>query len=692
MVASVEERVTRLEAELAELRARLTLLEPEAEPVPTRAAAPPARPSSPPPKRRPVESPAPVLAAAERPHSALDLEELLGGRLLALVGGVAVLVGLAFLVALAVDRGWIGEEARVSLAFAGSLALLGAGVWLAERRGRSQAALATVGTATGGLFLSVTAAGSLYGLVPDVVALAAALGVGALAAALAVRWRSPAVAGLGIGGAMLAPVYASSFPSGEGIAFLAVAFAASAAVLLRERWEWLRVAAFAIAMAQLAVWAGWTAVSPPLLLLALGVFGVIGLALAVGYELRMPAEGLRPSTALLVATNALVVGGTGATVLFDDLGERSAGAWMGALAIAHVLLGAALLRFRPASRHVAYLLLGVSLIAADLAFALLVDGAALAVGWAASAAALAALGRRYGEGELVPVTLAGQLSLAIAHTVLFAPPAGVVGGSEAVPYGPLVTIAAAAFACARLARPGEDVWRLLADATGLVTVAYLTAVTVDGVVLLAAFGAQALALAHVGRRTGDRLAEAGAAGFLALAVGHALAFEAPPVGLVDGVRNLGAAVLALAVVAGVSNRLARAAAGIDPGMLRSLAGGAVLYGASLAIVTAFGPATAGLTDAGALDPSQQGQAVLSAFWTLCGLGLLWAGLRLDRQIVRLYGFALLSLAAAKVFLFDMATLESGWRILSFVVLGLLLLAGAFAYQRLRGNDRDPVLP
>jgi hypothetical protein len=222
-------------------------------------------------------------------------------------------------------------------------------------------------------------------------------------------------------------------------------------------------------------------------------------------------------------------------------------------------------------------------------------------------------------------------------------------------------------------------------------VAYLTAVTVDGVALVAAFGAQALALAHVGRRMGDRLAEAGAVGFLALAVGHALAFEAPPVGLVDGVGNLGAAVLALAVVAGVSHRLARAAAGIDPGLLRSLAGGAVLYGASLAIVTAFGPGTPGLTDAGALDPNQQGQAVLSAFWTLCGLGLLWAGLRLDRQIVRLYGFALLSLAAAKVFLFDMATLESGWRILSFVVLGLLLLAAAFAYQRLRRNDRDPVL-
>ncbi len=38
---------------------------------------------------------------------------------------------------------------------------------------------------------------------------------------------------------------------------------------------------------------------------------------------------------------------------------------------------------------------------------------------------------------------------------------------------------------------------------------------------------------------------------------------------------------------------------------------------------------------------------------------------------------------AKVFLYDLSTLESIARVVSFMVLGLLLLAGAFAYQRLR---------
>ena len=40
------------------------------------------------------------------------VEDLLGGRVLGWVGGLAVLVGLVFLLVIAESRGWIGEEAR----------------------------------------------------------------------------------------------------------------------------------------------------------------------------------------------------------------------------------------------------------------------------------------------------------------------------------------------------------------------------------------------------------------------------------------------------------------------------------------------------------------------------------------------------------------------------------------------------
>jgi uncharacterized membrane protein len=81
--------------------------------------------------------------------------------------------------------------------------------------------------------------------------------------------------------------------------------------------------------------------------------------------------------------------------------------------------------------------------------------------------------------------------------------------------------------------------------------------------------------------------------------------------------------------------------------------------------------------------SQHAQLALSAFWAVLGFGSLVAGLVRDLRPLRYGGLALLGLAVAKVFIVDLAKLQSGIRVLSFLALGLLLLAGAFAYQRMR---------
>jgi uncharacterized membrane protein len=76
-----------------------------------------------------------------------------------------------------------------------------------------------------------------------------------------------------------------------------------------------------------------------------------------------------------------------------------------------------------------------------------------------------------------------------------------------------------------------------------------------------------------------------------------------------------------------------------------------------------------------------GQAWLSAFWTAAGLGAVVWGMVRHSPKARLGGLALLGLAIAKVWTYDLSELEELARALSFVALGLLLLAGAFAYQR-----------
>src|SRR5690349_13475212 len=132
----IDERLNGIEARLDRIEEQLGL----------RPETPAERPTVPVPVSVPRRPP----IARQEPRRELDLEELLGGRLLALVGGVTVIVGLLFLVALAVERGWLGEEARTVLAFLGSAVLLGLGAWLYETRDRTQAPLAACGTGLAG--------------------------------------------------------------------------------------------------------------------------------------------------------------------------------------------------------------------------------------------------------------------------------------------------------------------------------------------------------------------------------------------------------------------------------------------------------------------------------------------------------------------------------------------------------------
>ena len=90
-----------------------------------------------------------------------------------------------------------------------------------------------------------------------------------------------------------------------------------------------------------------------------------------------------------------------------------------------------------------------------------------------------------------------------------------------------------------------------------------------------------------------------------------------------------------------------------------------------------------LAGAHAHASTQTSQLALSGFWSALGFAAIVAGLIRDKRVLRLGGLGILTLAVGKVFLVDLAHLESIWRVGSFLAIGLLLLAGAFAYQRVR---------
>ena len=554
-----EARIEAIEKRLARLERLLRVEEPA--PVP----APPAAPMHPPAAPPPVPAREPVRAPD------INLEELFGGRILAWLGGSAVVLGAVFFLVMAVSRGWIDEPTRVVLAFLGSTVLLGVALWLHERKGQTQASLALAAASFASLYASLVVGTVVYDLIADAAGLAIAGLVGAVAAAIAVRWSSQVVGGIGILGALLAPVLVGAGTSSESLAFMALALVAAVAVLVWQEWVWLAFGSFVVGVPQLLDWLDGQRhhLGPALAVLAL--FWALYVVAALAHELRVPTPELRVSSAMLLFADVVLVAGAGWGLLHEAGRHAEATAWVLGVAAAHLALGLATFRGR-ISPQVGALLLALGIAISAIGFALALSGPALVVGWA-------------------------------VHAVL---------------------------------------------------------------------------LAWVAQRTQDERATVGAIGFLALALGHVLVFEVPPDALAHGLDDAANGLIGIATVAAAATLCSRLLIGREPPwreILESVTAGLLVYLVSVGIVDASGATAAGST--------QSGQLLLSAFWSATGVAAVVAGLVADRRRLRLGGLGLLGIAIFKVFLVDLATLESIYRVGSFVGLGLLLIGCAFAYQRVR---------
>ncbi len=690
----VEDRIAALESRAETLERRVRQLEGTDAPVSV-APPPPLAPMPPLTTPRPGITPphARTYRVEQRPER--DIEDYLGGSVLAWLGGFAVLAGLAFLLTMAISRGWLGEGARTLLAGGLSLALLGVGVWLREHRDRTEAAVVAAAVGLAGLFGTLVVAGPVYELVPRPLALFGAFATGAVGVTLAIRWRAQVYGWLGLLGALTAPVALGALDSG-GIVFLAVAFAATIAVLVWQRWTALAVAAFTVTTLQWVGWLVFEGLGDPATIVTLTVFGVLSAALALGFELNRPGlhpvaigprARLRPHPFAIV----LVISAALLAILGWELLDGEP--WLVALAVAHIAAGIAAAHVRRISREVSVGILATGIVLADLAFASMATGLPLVVGWALSALPFAALlGARTGgssrifdrilgrpedeSAERVDKVLAiagllGQMTLAAGQTLIFdARPEALAG--PAAPASALLAAAAFAVVAWASARLVRHPWRTGLDAVALAAVAHLTGLALEGAALTAMFAAQALALGELARRRHDRYAAWAAVAFAGIGLVHAIGTLASPEALLYGLdaplaaaAALGASAIALALVA-------RAPLGIPeaPRILGMAAALTALYLGSVEVVTLGGPETTG-------------QTLLSVLWAVTAVAALIRGLLVDDRPLRRAALVLIAVTATKVFLYDLSALDSMYRVGSLIGFGILLLFGAFAYQRVR---------
>ena len=225
-----------------------------AQPAPPSAqtVAAPAEPSPPPepPARTPTAVPLSPPAPPSPPK--IGFEEKFGTRWVVWVGGVALAIGGIFLVRYTIQQGLIGPGVRIFLGALLALALVAAGEW--TRRTEKLSSLAGVpsahipGTLTAAgttvAYATVYAAYGLYSILPPAAAFIL-LGAVALLTLGAALLHGPALAGLGVIGAYLAPMLvASTNPDFWSLyVYIAVVNAAAFALARFRLWRWLAVAA-----------------------------------------------------------------------------------------------------------------------------------------------------------------------------------------------------------------------------------------------------------------------------------------------------------------------------------------------------------------------------------------------------------------------------------------------------------------
>ena len=112
--------------------------------------------------------------------------------------------------------------------------------------------------------------------------------------------------------------------------------------------------------------------------------------------------------------------------------------------------------------------------------------------------------------------------------------------------------------------------------------------------------------------------------------------------------------------------------------LRAQAGGTAWSAEEIVRVAMLIVATVVLS---ALLKNDVGTRLATLAWGLQGAALLVVGFLARERVLRLSGLALLFLCILKLFAYDLQQLEALARILSFVVLGLVLLAVSWVYTR-----------
>ncbi|MGI9106276.1 MAG: DUF2339 domain-containing protein [Pyrinomonadaceae bacterium] len=682
-------------------------------------------------KRAAADAPERETAAGILP-ARRDLEQLIGGSLFTWLGIIAATIGVGFFLKVAFENEWIGARGRVLFGGAAGIGIL----FFAERlraRGYKSYAYVLSGGGILILYLTVYAARVFYDLIGVIPAFALMVAVTMCAVLLAARYHAYAIAVLGLIGGFMTPVLLSTGVDNQLGLFSYIALLNSGVLALAyfKRWRSLNHMAFA---ATVLMFAGWylewydqTKLWPTLLFLTL--FFLMFNALGVIYNVIK----LRPAgwfDISLIITNATLYFASSYALL-----EPNHHPILGSFALLWSAFYVLLFYFTY-QRHRADLLLSLSYIGAavtffTLAVAIQLDQHWVTMVWAMEGLMLTWIGLRarssapryaalpvfafallhwfntdlleftYRANEtFIPLlnrraASCAALVAAMAGAVwLYRRDGGEVDRNERDLISAVLILAANVLALTLLSTDANDYFNarlMLVDGEN-----YAAMMAIDNArqftltVLWTFYAAAALVVGTKRRLPVLRyaalawLAVTGAKILSADAAFYNAAWHLPLL------NQTFAAFVAFVVALWYASRLYAQADKIDE-RERRIVLTAIIIAANFYALAALSLEATGyfekLIQAGVLaerDTRQlrlaQGLS-LSIVWTLYGGALLLYGHARGQRLLRLMALALLTVTTLKVFFLDLAALEQFYRIISFLVLGVILLAVSFLYQQ-----------
>jgi uncharacterized membrane protein len=700
---------------------------PPAEPTraePPRATTVPIAPAPPEPVVRPRVPEAFREAAADRPAMRPQeaeagepwaaFEARVGKRWMTWLGAVVLVLSVGFFVKYAVDNRWIGPAGRVVLTVLLGVVLLAAGD-RAVRRAMRALGLGLMGAGLAALYVALFAAFARYHLLPQAAAFVAMVVVTAGGLTLGVLHRAMSTSVLAVLGGFLTPVMLSTGGDARDVlfAYVLVLDLGVLGVAFFRSWRALDVLAF---IGTAVLYGGWyeehyrTSVMAPALLW-LGSFYLIFLLLPFVYHLRWrsPATIERFTMALTNAAAAFFVAYR--TLRIDH--AHVLGFVVLGMSACYVVLGSMVRRrIMGDSRSLfGFITLGVFFLTMAVPLHLSVHGIMLA--WAVEGPVLLYLGYRF---QYFPVRVGGLIVLMLAgirlfthhwpiHELYFVPVWNArFAGAMCVP--------AAAWAFALV----HHRWRKGASAEWDRRLQVMSAVVAGIVALIIAHGeAHQWFTLSPGRWgayakyyawcAGQGVWTAGAAAFLAAG----LAWRSGPARvaalaslvvavcmfllLYSGDAPQGTALFAnprflvAFVTAVVAFAWGVAVLRLADRCTESERAGAVVVPAAAGIYLPALLSTEVFTFAGATITDQSrarwvGHMSLSLVWGLYATAMLALGFRLRVRPLRLCALALFGVTAVKLAIVDIAHVQQIYRIISFVVLGALMIGASYLYHRI----------